>query len=77
MSPHRVGFSLKWGQPLQMRTNTIRPIEFLTIQHNVPLPEVEVIDPVLCKGVPTEKVFKALDDLATAIFGKHKENNFI
>lgn len=43
----------------------------------IPNLKVEVIDPVLCKGVPTEKVFKALDDLAAAIAEKHKENNFI
>lgn len=43
----------------------------------IPNLKVEVIDPVLCKGVPTEKVFKALDDLALAISEKHKENNFI
>ena len=43
----------------------------------IPNLKVEVIDPVLCKGVPTEKVFKALDDLAAAISEKHKENNFI
>jgi len=38
--------------------------------------KVEVIDPVLCKGVPSEKDFKALDDLAATISEKHKENNF-
>jgi len=43
----------------------------------IPNLKVEVIDPVLCKGVPTEKIFKALDDLALAISEKHKENNFI
>ncbi|MBW1775848.1 MAG: FprA family A-type flavoprotein, partial [Deltaproteobacteria bacterium] len=43
----------------------------------IPNLKVEVIDPVLCKGVPTEKVFNALDDLATAISEKHKENNFV
>ncbi|MBW1733604.1 MAG: FprA family A-type flavoprotein [Deltaproteobacteria bacterium] len=43
----------------------------------IPNLKVEVIDPVLCKGVPTEKVFKALDDLALAISEKHKENNFV
>ncbi|MCP4579711.1 MAG: FprA family A-type flavoprotein [Deltaproteobacteria bacterium] len=43
----------------------------------IPNLKVEVIDPVLCKGVPTEQVFKALDDLAAAISEKHKENNFV
>ncbi len=42
----------------------------------IPNLKVEVIDPVLCKGVPSEKVFKALDDLAEAISEKHREHNF-
>jgi len=37
--------------------------------------KVEVIDPVLCKGVPSEDDFKALDTLAAAIAEKHKEYN--
>ncbi|MCD6294506.1 MAG: FprA family A-type flavoprotein [Deltaproteobacteria bacterium] len=43
----------------------------------IPNLKVEIIDPVLCKGAPTEQVFKALDDLAAAISAKHKENGFI
>jgi len=42
----------------------------------VPNLKVEIIDPVLCKGVPSEKDLKALDDLAAAIAEKHKEHNF-
>jgi len=42
----------------------------------IPNLKVEVIDPVLCKGVPSEKDLKALDDLAAAIAEKHKEHNF-
>ncbi len=42
----------------------------------IPNLKVEVIDPVLCKGVPTESAFNALDDLATTIAQKHKENGF-
>jgi len=42
----------------------------------IPNLKVEVIDPVLCKGVPSEKVFKELDDLAAAISEKHREHNF-
>ena len=42
----------------------------------IPNLKVEVIDPVLCKGVPSEKAFKALDDLAAAISEKHREHNF-
>jgi flavorubredoxin len=38
--------------------------------------KVEIIDPVLCKGVPSDKDLKALDDLAAAIAKKHKEHNF-
>ena len=48
-----------------------------TLAGMVPNLKVEVIDPVLCKGMPSEDDFKALDDLAAAIAGKHKENNFI
>jgi flavorubredoxin len=43
----------------------------------IPNLKVEVIDPVLCKGVPSEKDFKALDNLAANIAEKHKEHNFI
>lgn len=39
--------------------------------------KAELIDPVLCKGVPSEEDFKALDNLAAAIAEKHKEHNFI
>ncbi|MBW2558804.1 MAG: FprA family A-type flavoprotein [Deltaproteobacteria bacterium] len=48
-----------------------------TLAGMIPNLKVEVIAPVLCKGVPSEDDFKALDDLAAAIAGKHKENNFI
>jgi len=43
----------------------------------IPNLKVEVIDPVLCKGVPSADVLKALDGLATTIAEKHKEHNFI
>jgi len=42
----------------------------------IPNLKVEIIEPVLCKGVPSEKDFKALDVLAAAIAEKHKEHNF-
>ena len=42
----------------------------------IPNLKVEVLDPVLCKGAPSEESFKALDALATAIARKHKENSF-
>ncbi len=41
----------------------------------IPNLKVEVIDPVLCKGVPSEDDFKALDTLAAVIAEKHKEHN--
>lgn len=36
--------------------------------------KVELLDTVLCKGFPGEADFKALDNLAGAIAGKHKEH---
>ncbi len=47
-----------------------------TLAGMIPNLKVEVIDPVLCKGVPSGDVFKALDDLAAAIAEKHEEHNF-
>ncbi len=37
--------------------------------------KVEILNPVLCKGMPSENDFKALDDLAAAIADKHKQLN--
>ena len=48
-----------------------------TLAGMIPNLKVEVIDPVLCKGIPSEKDFRALDDLATVISKKHKEHNFV
>ncbi|MCF8127707.1 MAG: FprA family A-type flavoprotein [Deltaproteobacteria bacterium] len=48
-----------------------------TLAGMIPNLKVEVIEPVLCKGIPGEKDFKALDNLAAAISEKHKEHNFI
>jgi len=42
----------------------------------IPNLKVEVLDPVLCKGAPSESDLKALDDLAATIAEKHKENHF-
>jgi flavorubredoxin len=47
-----------------------------TLAGMIPNLKVEVIDPILCKGVPSEDAFKALDDLAATIAQKHKENGF-
>jgi flavorubredoxin len=41
----------------------------------IPNLKVELLEPVLAKGVPSEKDFKALDNLAETIARKHKENN--
>ena len=38
--------------------------------------KVEVLPPVLCKGLPKEADFKSLDRLADTIAQKHKENKF-
>jgi len=46
-----------------------------TLAAMIPNLKVEVLNPVLCKGLPSEADFKALDDLAAAIAGKHKELN--
>lgn len=42
----------------------------------IPNMKVEVLDTVLCKGLPREDDFKALDNLAQVIAEKHKENGF-
>ena len=47
-----------------------------TLAGMIPNLKVEVIDPVLCKGAPSESVFKALDDLAATIAQKHQEHDF-
>jgi len=44
-----------------------------TLSGMIPNLKVEVIEPVLAKGLPTEKDFKALDNLAETIARKHKE----
>jgi flavorubredoxin len=42
----------------------------------IPNLKVEVLEPVLCKGVPTGTVMGALDQMARTIAQKHKENGF-
>ena len=39
----------------------------------IPKLDVEVIEPVLSKGVPTEKDYKALEKMAAAVGAKHKK----
>lgn len=38
--------------------------------------KVEVLDPVFCKGLPSESDFQALDHLADLIAKKHRSNDF-
>jgi flavorubredoxin len=47
-----------------------------TLAGMIPNLKVEVLNPVLCKGLPSDSDFKALDELAAAISRKHKEHNF-
>ncbi len=42
----------------------------------IPNLKVEIIDPVLCKGVPKKDDLAALDKLADSIAEKHKEKGF-
>lgn len=39
--------------------------------------KVEVLEPVLCKGLPREQDLQALDKLADAILAKHKAQGFV
>jgi flavorubredoxin len=43
-----------------------------TLAGMIPNLKVEVLDPVLCKGLPTPEAFAALDQLADTIVAKHK-----
>ncbi len=47
-----------------------------TLAGMIPNLKVDVLDPVLCKGVPEKTDFKAIDQLAGTIAQKHKENGF-
>jgi len=47
-----------------------------TLAGMIPNLKVEVLEPVLCKGVPADTDFEALDRLAGAIAQKHEENAF-
>jgi flavorubredoxin len=42
----------------------------------IPNLKVQVLDPVLCKGLPSEAVYQSLDNLADTIASKHKEKGF-
>jgi flavorubredoxin len=43
----------------------------------IPNLQVEILDPVLCKGFPRQGDFDALEHLAATIADKHKEHNWI
>ncbi len=47
-----------------------------TLAGMIPNLKVELLEPVLSKGAPSEEDFKALIDLAANIAEKHKENGF-
>jgi flavorubredoxin len=47
-----------------------------TLAGMIPNLKVEVLEPVLCKGLPSENDFEALDKLASTIVEKHKEHGF-
>jgi flavorubredoxin len=47
-----------------------------TLAGMIPNLKVEVLEPVLCKGMASQKDFEALDRLAGAIAQKHTENGF-
>jgi len=47
-----------------------------TLAGMIPNLKVEIIEPVLCKGVPSGASFEALDRMALSIAEKHKENDF-
>jgi len=47
------------------------------LQGMIPNLKVEVLDPVISKGLPKESDFKALDNLAGMIAEKHKSNNLV
>jgi flavorubredoxin len=42
----------------------------------IPNLKVQVLDPVLCKGLPSESDYQSLDRLASAIASKHQEKGF-
>ena len=42
----------------------------------IPNLKVEILSPVICKGLPKETDFKALETLAVTISEKHKQHNF-
>ncbi len=48
-----------------------------TLAGMIPNLKVEILDPVLSKGYPTQEVFASLQKLAETIAAKHKEQGFV
>jgi flavorubredoxin len=48
-----------------------------TLAGLIPNLKVDIIDPVLCKGVPSADALGALDELAASIAEKHKQHNIV
>jgi len=47
-----------------------------TLAGLIPNLKVEVLDPVLCKGLPSPADYEALDRLADAVAGRHRKHGF-
>jgi len=47
-----------------------------TLAGMIPSLKVEILEPVLCKGMPDQVVFAALDRLADTVAQKHRESGF-
>jgi flavorubredoxin len=43
----------------------------------IPNLKVEILSPVLCRGIPKQTDYEALELLAATIVNKHRENQFI
>jgi flavorubredoxin len=48
-----------------------------TLAGMIPNLKVEVLNPVLCKGLPSESDYKALDELAGSIVDGHRKHNLL
>ena len=60
---------------ISMHDSTRKAVEQLAAM--IPNLKVEIIEPVLCKGLPKENDLAALDKLANSIAEKHKEKGFV
>jgi len=48
-----------------------------TLAGMIPNLKVEVLNPILCKGLPAANDFEALDQLADSIAQKHRQSAFL